>query len=248
MKRYFIILFIALIMFNIGCAGSNKMRMPLVTIDRALVDPKGTWSVAPRVDKYINTTDSSAYRGMAIGYLLLPPISYAFTDNLQLTLSYLSYSALAWQLTKSPYSDTTMRNKWQFAMEAGINYRANTGLASILGLKWKKRLSPSVWYQGNLFGITLQDSGKYLLVTNFYTSNKIGFQLSPKACVMSGIDISYDVHNSYAMTHGIGCGGSFDFQYAFSPWFTLDVGYQISGYQRGRVEDMGLGVGGKFYW
>jgi hypothetical protein len=253
MKQYLIIPFIVIALINNGCAGSKKMHMPLAEIDRSLVNPKGTWSVAPGVGAYISVMDTIAYRGISYFGLIQPTSSYSFTHNLQLSFAthFLGYifPSLTWQLTKSPYVDTTMRYKWQFALNASTTigrYMFDSFDGSIR-LGWKKRLSPSVWYGGGISSDFFWNDFSFISCD---ASNKIGFQLSPKASVSSGIGLSYGHifgENPYGYKrNSYGYSGSFDFQYAFSPWFTLRIGSGISGGQKST--SISLDAGGTFYW
>jgi hypothetical protein len=246
MKRYWIIPFVCMAMLCIGCAGSKKMRMPLAEIDRSIVNPKGTWSVAPSIAAYISTSDTVTYRGIDYYRLLEPPVYYSFTNNLQLH-SYPFFSpTLVWQLTKSPYVDTSARYKWQVALAAGTNWFGLHNLAGNVGLHWKKRLSPSVWYAGNMVGYWAKDSGKRILVPGGNTSNGIGFQLSPKASVATGLGLFYAGDYHFLIINDIGYSGNFNFQYAFSPWFSLNVDSGITGYRK--VIGMNVGIGSEFFW
>ncbi len=246
MKKYRIIPLIGIVMLCIGCAGSKKMRMPLAEIDRPIVNPKGTWSAAPGVEASVVIQDTIAYRGISYYSLLVPPMTYSFTDNFQISSYNFLSPLLVWQLTKSPYVDSSAQYKWQFALTAGFDMFGLYNLSGVLGLRWKKRLSPSVWYEGDLKGFWRKGNGKRISVIEGRTYNGIGFQLSPKASVMTGIHLFYAGNYHLLVINDIGYSGVFDFQYDFSPWFSLNVGSGISGYRN--VTGMNLGIGGEFYW
>jgi hypothetical protein len=250
MKQYRIIPFTCIVMLCIGCAGSKKMRMPLAAIDRPIVDPKGTWSVAPSIGAYISTSDTVAYRGISYNRMLLPPVSYSFTDNLKIFSNTFFSPTLVWQLTKSPLVDTSARYKWQVALSAGTSWFGIYNFSGSVGLSWKKRLSPSVWYSGDMTGYLAKEQGKRISVKDGSTYNGIGFQLSQKANVRTGISLYYaDFYPEYyhfPTLYNVGYSGYFTFQYVFTPWFSLDVGSGIYGYRKETGID--LSVGGQFFW
>jgi hypothetical protein len=246
MKRTWVIPFICITMLCMGCAGSKKMRVPLAEIDRPLVEPKGTWSAKPSIWVNVFAQDSIAYRNIGLGNLIFP--SYSLTDNL--SLPYIPFPYLIWQLTKSPLLDTTARYKWQFALSGGMTgYSLLSGVSGDIRTVWKKRLSPSIWYQGGLIWRLGYISHKgWTLDEPSYATNGICFQLSPKADVVSSISIyyagNYDYH-SLTIKNLAGIG-SFNFHYSFSPWVSINVGSRLD--MRQGAMGMGMNVGSEFYW
>ncbi len=225
------------------------MSVPLAEIDRPIVDPKGTWSVEPSVSGFLEVRDRVTYRGISytsvfrndvFASLLVGTASYSLTDNL--SLPYIPYPYLVWQLTKSPLVDTTVRYKWQFALGGGASTIDPSGAYCSLRFSWKKRLSPSAWYQGNIYEALNYSFPKGTATESFPTvSNAIGFQLSPKAAVLSALALYYTGNHS-------GGTGSFNFHYSFSNWFSLNVGSGIGIYDDRNETEMIFSIGSEFYW
>jgi hypothetical protein len=267
MKRCWICSLIGIAVLCLGCVGTNKMRMPLAEIDRPLVNPKGTWSARPQLSAYITTNDSITYRGYDLRRWANP--SYSITDNLALidlpfpyfiypgprSTPNIQFPTIVWQLTKSPLVDTMARNKWMFALSEGTNLVFSRSILGGYGLQWKKRLGPSVWYGGGFSGTLYYYFGEetpyYSKGTKYFSngiSSGIGFQLSPKADVVSLVNIGYGaeyLNRSLKFTYW-GGSGSFNFHYSFSPWFSVNYGSGLS------IEKVAMSllmnVGGEFYW
>jgi hypothetical protein len=230
------------------CAGPTKMSVPLAEIDRPIVDPKGTWSVEPAVSAFLEVRDTVTYRGISytslfrndvFASLMVGTASYSLTDNL--SLPYIPYPYLVWQLSKSPLIDTTVRYKWQFALAGGMTGLDRGYAYANIRFAWKKRLSPSAWYQGNIYEPLGYTFGKGITSGSPQVSNAIGFQLSPKAAVLSALALYY------TGTHSGGTG-SFNFHYSFSKWFSLNVGSGIGIYDDRSETEMTFNIGSEFYW
>jgi hypothetical protein len=244
MKRFWTIAIPCIVMLCMGCAGPNKMRMPLAEIDRPIVDPKGTWSIKPGVSTAIAIIDTVTYRSFTIGDydgLFFYP-SYSLTDNL--SLPYIPFPYLVWQLTKSPLVDTTARYKWQFALGAGTTGIWPDFARGKIEFLWKKRLSPAVWYEGGINSFFAYIYyGKKMITQPPGISNMIGFQLSPKASVESSIGLVYV--GGYNWLAG---SGAFNFHYCFSQWFSLNVGSGMGFAPSRKATSIDLNIGSEFYW
>jgi hypothetical protein len=249
MRIFSTIPFICIAMLLAGCGSANKMRMPLAAIDRPMVDPKGTWSMSPSIETYSITSDTIAYRGFGYTNILVPPMSYSFTDNLKLFSNNLFSPTLLWELTKSTYTDTSARYKWQLAVSAGLNFFWLYNYSGNFGLSWKKRLSPSVWYSGNVFGTWAKEHDKRMTIPEGGGGSAIGFQLSPRASVGNSISLYYSDyfgHYHFPNVNDVGYNWYFNFQYDFSSWFSFYFGSGISGYQKQRGIESN--IGGQFFW
>jgi hypothetical protein len=244
MKQFWIIPLTCMVMLCIGCAGSKKMRMPLAEIDRPIVDPKGTWSIKPTLSRIVAAQLETAYRGTVVGNWLFP--GYSLTDNL--SLPFVPFPYLIWQLTKSPLVDTTARYNWQFALSGGMTmYSQIWGVSGEIQVGWKKRLSSSVWYTGRIRGFSGNDGWMGMNIGVGPFVNGFGFQLSPKADVVASLILHFPKDLNTPPGNNFTGTGSFVFHYTFSPWFSINVGSATSqnsnhGYQ---IE---MSAGGEFYW
>jgi hypothetical protein len=229
-----------------GCAGWNKLTVPLAEIDRPLIDPTGTWSTSPQIGYHIISEDTITYRSVDLAGWFVA--SYSLTNNLSLPFIPLPY--LTWQLTKSALADTTRRYKWQFAVGGGITAFSQASISGRVRLDWKKRISPSVWYSGHLSdGGTDQWGPPQLRLIYKYVefSNGIGFQLSSKASVATAASVTYWTepmsHPSIYYTGGT----SLSFQYRFTPYFGINAGSVITVFQH-YYTGVNTFVGTTFFW
>jgi hypothetical protein len=237
-----------LVVVCLGCSSANKLRVPLAEIDRPIVAPKGTWSADRGVGVYLDVRDTVSYRGIIFNdpFLtysfvgaLVTPASYSLTDNLSLPC--IPFPYLVWQLTKSPLVDTNVRYKWQFALAGGVTNILEKLAYGNIRFAWKKRLSPSAWYQGAINEPLGYTSGKGIIAGSPQVSNAVGFQLSPKASVLSALALYYTGSHT-------GGTGSFNLHYSFYQWFSLNVGSGIGIYNDRNETAMTFNIGSEFYW
>lgn len=247
MRKYCMTPFISLVVICIGCSSANKLRVPLAEIDRPIVDPKGTWSVKPSLTLSVFTQDTFASRGGNVGNLIVPRFGYSLTDNL--SLPYIPFPYLVWQLTKSPLVDTTERYKWQCAISGGMNgYNQLLGVTGDIQFYWKKRLFPSVWYLGEIYCPwgDIFHRGMWEAAQVPQVINGVGFQLSQKADVVTRLSVAYFGNYLSFTTRDFSGVGNLTFHYSFSPWFSINFGSSLE--MRKGAMGMSMNIGNEFYW
>jgi hypothetical protein len=242
-------------MCGVKCTGSNKLLVPNAEIDRPIVDPKGTWSIKPTIKASVAVQDSSASRSITLGNWLFP--SYSLTNNL--SLPFIPFPYLVWQLTKSPLVDTTAIYKWQFALSGGMTgYSRVEGVSGDMQFSWKKRLSPSTWYLGSLAPFFIGHNawmGAAYGIGGFGIGplvNGVGFQLSPKADVITMLSLGWPPDSHSPPRNPFSGTGSFAFHYSFSPWFAINVGAALREFESNGLfvdgTNIELNIGSEIYW
>ena len=229
----------------VGFSCAERQRVPLAEIDRAIVDPKGTWSTKPGIGFSVISEDTTSYRSFSLNNLLVA--SYAINDNLSLPI--IPYPYIIWQITKSPYADPGMRDKWQFALGAGLpnlggrpdEYR----IAGELLFIWKKRISSSIWYSGQVRGSLFYQHPMRWFSESGMLSNTVGFQLSQKADVVTGFACGYGFFAAKKERMAFG-EIPFGFHYNFSQYYSIYGGTNITA--NGKSTGIGVYIGNEFYW